>query len=123
MSSGGKSIHAIVFQSTHSRGVRRDVRRFDALISKISIHALARSATKKNGLDIDSQNNFNPRTREECDLKGKEINMKVKNFNPRTREECDLMDFNNSSIPFKISIHALARSATGPFSGTNIAED
>ena len=34
--------------------------------------------------------NFNPRTREECDLRREELgSIGYNNFNPRTREECD----------------------------------
>ena len=39
------------------------------LPSKISIHALARSATTVRNALFTGLQNFNPRTREECDLK------------------------------------------------------
>ncbi|EHO85547.1 hypothetical protein HMPREF0380_00879, partial [Eubacterium infirmum F0142] len=100
----------------------------------ISIHALARSATLWQFGGSTNMLNFNPRTREECDesesyivtgyaifqsthsrgvrrnvasVKNKNIN-----FNPRTREECDELPFVRVYGRYKISIHALARSAT-----------
>jgi len=33
--------------------------------------------------------NFNPRTREECDINGNGMSDYPDDFNPRTREECD----------------------------------
>ena len=79
-----------LFQSTHSRGVRRDFRDIRRQAHRISIHALARSATRE----------------------AKLISSQVQDFNPRTREECDWTDMDAAFEAIIISIHALARSAT-----------
>ena len=77
---------------------------------------------------------FNPRTREECDSHKARRHMAARNFNPRTREECDMvievicmahdkfqsthsrgvrhLEAKEKYGTGKISIHALARSAT-----------
>ncbi len=57
------------FQSTHSRGVRRNITltHYNALC--VSIHALAWSATKDGRVDSKIDACFNPRTRVECDLR------------------------------------------------------
>ena len=61
-------IRNIIFQSTHSRGVRHASDDSKAALYKISIHALARSATMPRGRFISNPFYFNPRTREECDI-------------------------------------------------------
>ena len=78
-----------LFQSTHPRGVRliRTERTLQEI--KISIHAPARGATKAvGGVDV-PVDNFNPRTREGCDLIYSDRTICDPNFNPRTREGCD----------------------------------
>ena len=81
---------AILFQSTHSRGVR--------LLTKSP---------------FPDQHDFNPRTHEECDFTFEPVPNVLLDFNPRTHEECDTA---SAIVCFAcwISIHALTRSATGP---------
>ena len=55
----------------------------------ISIHAPARGATLFDGGERVELFNFNPRTREGCDLRGRRPLQLFFNFNPRTREGCD----------------------------------
>ena len=62
----------------------------------ISIHALARSATTVRNAVFTGLQNFNPRTREECDLLREMLRLFRQDFNPRTREECD--DYNHPDI-------------------------
>ena len=104
--------HIILFQSTHSRGVRQRPKSRIKYRQTISIHALARSATCRNRSYRAWNYYFNPRTREECDALHPLYELcRLLYFNPRTREECDLSWF-VIYLPFFISIHALARSAT-----------
>ena len=77
------------FQSTHSRGVRHIGKVETREGDDISIHALARSATILGMKWGRRKNNFNPRTREECDVSDNSGKFKTQHFNPRTREECD----------------------------------
>ena len=81
------------FQSTHPRGVRRQGVDMARECCVISIHAPARGATSSFLLSFRGRQNFNPRTREGCDvaLISFEIVLFL-NFNPRTREGCDLQD-------------------------------
>ena len=55
------SIHALARSATSKNNIKED-------FVMISIHALARSATDKRNMHSRKNNNFNPRTREECDL-------------------------------------------------------
>ncbi|CZQ82226.1 Hypothetical protein TES5_194 [Trichococcus sp. ES5] len=78
----------LLFQSTHSRGVRRA--RFDTatLALAISIHALTRSATKRLAIPpvlslFQSTHSRGVRP------KARVTNSSCVNFNPRTHEECD----------------------------------
>ncbi len=56
------------FQSTHPRGVRRGACRTSARRIPISIHAPARGATRRAYQPEGRSTDFNPRTREGCDL-------------------------------------------------------
>ncbi len=85
------------FQSTHSRGVRPKYFADGGEFTKISIHALTRSATGKINYD----------------------EYISKNFNPRTHEECDHIQFVLDLLEDLISIHALTRSATCCFGFSN----
>ncbi|EHO85548.1 hypothetical protein HMPREF0380_00880 [Eubacterium infirmum F0142] len=76
------SIHALARSATSS-GAAKSAQTF------ISIHALARSATSVCLCLSITRNNFNPRTREECDKTLMQVLKSRRNFNPRTREECD----------------------------------
>ena len=55
---------------------------------------------------------FNPRTREGCDLCKRCGFFNNSNFNPRTREGCDLTTVNRFDARFDISIHAPVKGAT-----------
>ena len=56
--------------------------------------------------------NFNPRTREGCDVLSPNPPSVNINFNPRTREGCDCVYVDNAQPNGVISIHAPARGAT-----------
>jgi len=78
----------------------------------ISIHAPVKGATGNGVLLIDEQNNFNPRTREGCDVN---IVIKILDytyFNPRTREGCDGLENLIKNTNNIISIHAPVKGAT-----------
>ena len=99
------------FQSTHPRRVRHVRCLHLSRCGNISIHAPAKGATNRcarRGLD---NYNFNPRTREGCDLMPF-VPIKVFfYFNPRTREGCDLFS-SLALLKLFISIHAPAKGAT-----------
>ena len=78
-----------LFQSTHSRGVRRKILPIHRGNTKVSIHALTRSATSGVFIQIFTYRSFNPRTHEECDKHQRKLQEKQ-----------------------QVSIHALTRSAT-----------
>ena len=100
------------FQSTHPRGVRLIKFFYESCGTYISIHAPARGATP-HGVDVHSvRKNFNPRTREGCDVQSFYLYLNVQYFNPRTREGCDLEDLLDAAGIVWISIHAPARGAT-----------
>ena len=80
---------ARLFQSTHSRGVRRRFAATESQKWKISIHALTRSATAFVCDKFLVLTHFNPRTHEECDGSVAINEILFCNFNPRTHEECD----------------------------------
>ena len=121
------------FQSMHSRGVQRRASFTSISMIGISIHALTRSATKrclrKWAITID----FNPCTHEECNWNVTSFACGFLDFNPCTHEECNCTSLRNfkwatnfnpctheecncSTVivytDFRISIHALTRSAT-----------
>ena len=78
------------FQSTHPRGVRREMIPIWEDSTHISIHAPARGATRTSTSLGRLRPYFNPRTREGCDYAGGLRNPQVSgDFNPRTREGCD----------------------------------
>ena len=80
--------YAVMFQSTHPRGVRR-----------------------RSTADSGAASYFNPRTREGCDSDFPEVRQKQVSFNPRTREGCDTY-FDVHKWNNIVSIHAPARGAT-----------
>ena len=63
----GTKVNYTIFQSTHSRGVRRGADHRVLQRIAISIHALTRSATVLTFKLKPYKRNFNPRTHEECD--------------------------------------------------------
>ena len=122
------------FQSTHSRGVRREClyqltqlagfnprthEECDLCLTKdkryvkVSIHALTRSATLLTLMSF-IRSCFNPRTHEECDCSVISYQAVCGSFNPRTHEECDAHAGYMSGYA-DVSIHALTRSATHIF--------
>ena len=103
-----------MFQSTHSRGVRR---KFSLRLNEpnpVSIHALTRSATASIFLWAVKLPKF--QSTHSRGVRRNAYHKKTESgcFNPRTHEECDF----NPAIPFassSVSIHALTRSATGGY--------
>ena len=57
---------------------------------------------------------FNPRTREGCDGMPYQSPQRRYYFNPRTREGCDVWDTLCNATPADISIHAPVKGATLP---------
>ena len=97
------SIHALVKRATK-------VYQHIFILLVISIHALVKRAT---GVPIVASTvaDFNPRPREEGDAHILNISYKSINFNPRPREEGDAYHATTPPIS-KISIHALVKRAT-----------
>ena len=58
-------------------------------INQISIHALVKRATIADELKKLEKENFNPRPREEGDIRTNVYNSLLRHFNPRPREEGD----------------------------------
>ncbi len=106
-------VNQILFQSTHSRGVRRScLQRIDTTYW-VSIHALTRSATGpaegEDGGNIVSIHALTRSATYGCSHSF----CPESSFNPRTHEECD--DHKQSLRDIRqVSIHALTRSATLP---------
>ena len=101
-----------IFQSTHPRGVRRFVGSASDTRLHISIHAPARGATHRK-ICIDAPDeNFNPRTREGCDM------IYLTPSNPRCQFQSTHPrgvrphPFDTQKLVARISIHAPARGAT-----------
>ena len=101
-----------LFQSTHPRGVRRRYHKAYDRYRRISIHAPARGATKPFISFVSPFSNFNPRTREGCDMGlscGVTIHRTFQSTHPRG------VRLGFSDLLFRhrfISIHAPARGAT-----------
>ena len=106
-------IHSCRFQSTHSRGVRLTRQQYISIISRVSIHALTRSATLFTLASVfflflfQSTHSRGVRLR-----KNPVISLWNFGFNPRTHEECDELGSILESTFIFVSIHALTRSAT-----------
>ena len=85
-----------VFQFTHPGGVRH--KRTNRLrgFCYVSIHAPGRGATTPSGISSGSDNRFNSRTREGCDLHGVLHLVRFRSFNSRTREGCDMLGLHRS---------------------------
>ena len=80
--------------------------------SVISIHAPVKGATC-NDVDVCGRiSDFNPRTREGCDLCKRCGFFNHSNFNPRTREGCDTVRPLFACLVSCISIHAPVKGAT-----------
>ena len=79
------SIHAPVKGATWQQVYNSTTKQY------ISIHAPVKGATRGISSQRTSAKNFNPRTREGCDLYFKIVSRKqIGDFNPRTREGCDV---------------------------------
>ena len=124
----------LLFQSTHSRGVRLSNQKRNVNTETVSIHALTRSATVEMAQKELELASFNPRTHEECDWTDLCERHTEPCFNPRTHEECDIIRvlrinhirlfqsthsrgvrpilLRRHSRHYPVSIHALTRSAT-----------
>ena len=61
---------------------------------------------------VTTLNDFNPRTREGCDIKRRGVNPFSYDFNPRTREGCDREHHRLLHVVHVISIHAPVKGAT-----------
>ena len=87
----------------------------DALVGyciRISIHAPVKGATVTIVIPFLEQVDFNPRTREGCDVNIITKTPKVTDFNPRTREGCDVvLEIVGITLDI-ISIHAPVKGAT-----------
>ena len=107
----------LLFQSTHPRGVRLNIKLFGIPTRWISIHAPARGAT------VILPGIFAPaclfQSTHPRGVRQKQLPpLKVchKNFNPRTREGCDIFNISMVANINDISIHTPARGATPPVS-------
>src|SRR5579875_66672 len=101
----------VVFQSTHSQGVRLLETASFSLTAGISIHALTRSATSIIRFNDSPILYFNPRTHKECDvLQLARFSNRVISIHALTRSATKLTNILRSNP--NISIHALTRSAT-----------
>ena len=105
-----------LFQSTHSQGVRRITVYSNPKKTRISIHALTRSATSCFSQNSPAAPHFNPRTHKECDRPPRPLSLVWGHFNPRTHKECDDYIAHEWVDTSSISIHALTRSATCDYS-------
>ena len=100
------------FQSTHSRGVRPDRPVHSPRLDRVSIHALARSATATAHRMPCLHRRFNPRTREECDRTvPNEIRARMR-FQSTHSRGVRQRGTRGAGEQRRVSIHALARSAT-----------
>ena len=109
------SIHAPV------KGATRHLMGVDVVAGKISIHAPVKGATGKKTRKKDLGMNFNPRTREGCDLQNQVKLYNNRYFNPRTREGCDPDRSRRPGRHFHISIHAPVKGATRTISVGNLS--
>ena len=79
----------------------------------ISIHAPVKGATLQTFPHGAEHFDFNPRTREGCDVILPTVVCSIGlNFNPRTREGCDTPKFQCEDDAAQISIHAPVKGAT-----------
>ena len=79
----------------------------------ISIHAPVKGATRTGRRQYRPRKDFNPRTREGCDMEFTYFFLYVTlDFNPRTREGCDRMEIIDFTSYTEISIHAPVKGAT-----------
>ena len=123
----------MLFQSTHSRGVRRYVMR-DTSIETMFQSTHSRGVRPCAEKFFRNTKGFNPRTHEECDKPFNAGKCGVLRFNPRTHEECDPRSTTRRTSDrsfqsthsrgvrqilskkvhdlYNVSIHALTRSAT-----------
>ena len=60
-----------------------------ALDGAISIHTPVKGVTTFASTNVFASTNFNPHTREGCDLLAAEATLHGTDFNPHTREGCD----------------------------------
>ena len=80
---------AMLFQSTHPRGVRRRGRQYGEQVFGISIHAPTWGATWYLRQCSQRPQHFNPRTHVGCDPFRVLTRPKPRYFNPRTHVGCD----------------------------------
>ena len=99
------SIHALAKRAT------KYIKKINQRLA-ISIHALAKRATNQLRNTFITAFDFNPRPRKEGDGTGKGVETISLDFNPRPRKEGDKISAIRT-IKAIISIHALAKRATG----------
>ena len=80
---------ALLFQSTHPRGVRLADPSQYIFTDIVSIHAPTRGATPGITTQKSYDKGFNPRTHEGCDQQMEIAIALSDSFNPRTHEGCD----------------------------------
>ncbi|CZQ88102.1 Hypothetical protein TR210_672 [Trichococcus ilyis] len=102
----------LLFQSTHSRGVRLAQLVILPLPVIISIHALTRSATTAGNSRTTQSKYFNPRTHEECDVSGGAVRKLSRQISIHALTRSATLARCVFFIDGTISIHALTRSAT-----------
>ena len=107
---------AVLFQSTHPRGVRRGTVGDTSSSYEVSIHAPAWGATRTYGRRRSTTSCFNPRTRVGCDARGRCAGWPRACFNPRTRVGCDIGAQLVLTQAGGVSIHAPAWGATSAHS-------
>ena len=106
-----KPLRAILFQSTHPRGVRQQSKTLSFSLSCFNPRT-------HEGCDCRyftqprKELCFNPRTHEGCDGYGLFANSTQRCFNPRTHEGCDVVTEQRDGKVIYVSIHAPTRGAT-----------
>ena len=104
--------YAASFQSTHSRGVRRVKPVAINCVNKISIHALARSATPMgNHINPDLYISIHALARS-ATISSRDLSFTMKKFQSTHSRGVRQKHSEKRIAPCRISIHALARSAT-----------
>ena len=83
-----KIIRGIISIHTPVKGVTGDAV-FDCLHHHISIHTPVKGVTQSSSEIFSQSTDFNPHTREGCDMRVWGCIHTLRNFNPHTREGCD----------------------------------
>ena len=102
-----KSLAQIIFQSTHSQGVRLKTLPKPTILGGYFNPRTHKECDRRVVPTAQSKRYFNPRTHKECDLNAFTPAKCTKNFNPRTHKECDIASVirTTSSIYFNPRTH------------------